>query len=68
MVPYLQSNCQAMVNLKMWFQNDLLKVTKARLLTVALFGFAFLHVMRNFFVYDYSTKLGMKDLLEDQQW
>ena len=27
MVPYLQPNGQAMVDLKLWFQSDLLKVT-----------------------------------------
>ena len=37
-----------MVDLKLWFESDLLKVTNVLLLTVVLFVFAFLHQMRYF--------------------
>ena len=67
MVPYLQPSGQVMVDLKLWFQSDLLKVTKVWLLTVA-FLFCFSPPNALFFVIDHTTKLGMKDLLKDQQW
>ena len=68
MVPYLQPCGQVMVDLKLCFQSDLLKVTKVWLLTVALFCFCFSPPSALFFVIDYTTKLGMKDLLKVQQW
>ena len=67
MVPYLQPSGQAMVGLKLWLQSDLLKVTKVRLLPL-LFLFFFSQQYALFCVTDHTTKLGMKDLLKDQQW
>ena len=67
MEPYLQPSGQAMVGLELWFQSDLLKVTKVSLLTVViLFWFSPPNAL--FFVIDHTTKLGTKDLLKDQQW
>ena len=63
MVPYLQPSGQKMVGLKLWFQNDLLKVTKVRLLTV----FLLFSAKCGIFVIDHTPKLGMKDLLKVQQ-
>ena len=65
-IPCLQPSGQAMVDLKLWFQSDLLKVTKVWLLTVALFGLAFLPYAL-VFVTIHTTKLGMKDF-KAQQW
>ena len=61
MIPYLQPSVQTMVVLKPWFQSHLLKVTK-----VFLLSFSPPNALS--FVIDHTTKLGMKDLLKDQQW
>ena len=60
MVPYLWPSGQAMVDFKLRLQSDLLKVTKS--LTTRRCSFCF------FFVFDHTTKLGMKDLLQALQW
>ena len=60
MVPYLQPSGQALqVGMKLWFQSDLLKVTKVgmQLLTVAFFVFDFLRQMRYFFVTGHTTNV-----------
>ena len=41
LVPYLQQNGQAMVDLKLWFQNDLLKVTKVAECSLLSFCYRF---------------------------
>ena len=54
------------LGLKLWFQSDLLKVTKVWLLTVALL---FLLFSTKCVIFCHSfTKLEMKDLLKVQQW
>ena len=68
MVPYLQPNGRVMMDLKLWFQRDLLKVTKVWLLTVALFVLLFSAKCVIFWSLNNTTKLGVKDLLKDQQW
>ena len=61
----LQPSGQAMGDFKLWFQSDLLKV-KGLTAHRCSFYFAFRRQMR--YATDHTTKLGMKDLLKDQQW
>ena len=69
MVPYLQPSGQVMVDLKLWFQSDLL-VQGHKGLTAHRCSFCFHFPPSNalLFVTDHTTKLGMKDLLKAQKW
>ena len=68
MVPYLQPSGQVIV----WTWSCGFKVTCSRSqrsdCSPLLFLFCFSPSNALFFVIDHTTKLGMKDLLKDQQW
>ena len=66
MVPYLQPNFQAIVDLKLSLQSHMLNVTKIRQLAVTLVLLFSAECL--VFWHDHTTKLGMKDLLMAQKW
>ena len=65
-----QVSGQAMVDLKLWSQSDLLNQCHKGLQTAHRCSFLFYFSLTNalFFVTDHTTKLRIKDLLKDQQW